>query len=302
MKSKCLSSPWMKPTRCCLIMLVCLMNACSNDSSPTGISDAESLEKLARSGDSAAQNQWGFNLFNGYGVAKNPEEGLHWIQKAADQNFAKAQYNLALFHQDGKGVKLDLVKAFEFMLKAGRKGLPEAEAALGFMYERGQGIKSDITEALYWYRQAATHEGPCRKSVDHFKANLLPQREEQYLYGDRDAQYMLGRIYETGKKGVFINIEEAVRWYEDAAVRGDTASQARLAVLYGIEGKPYMDKQLGYAWAKIAHESSSNAQMKKPYDALQYLLSPAEKSMGDSMCQTLKELVTYNLKDLDLAP
>ena len=113
---------------------------------------------------------------------------------------------------------------------------------------------------------------------------------------------MLGRIYETGKKGVFINIEEAVRWYEDAAVRGDTASQARLAVLYGIEGKPYIDKQLGYAWAKIAYESGSNAQMKKPYDAFQYLLSPAEKSMGDSMCQTVKKLVTYNLKDLDLAP
>ena len=222
--------------------------------------------------------------------------------ESSGPEFCKSTIQPALFHQDGKGVELDLVKAFEFMLKAGRKGLPEAEAALGFMYERGQGIKSDITEALYWYLQAATYGGPCRKSVNHFKANILPQREGQYLYGDRDSQYMLGRIYETGKKGVFINIEEAVRWYEDAAVRGDTASQARLAVLYGIEGKPYMDKQLGYAWAKIAHESSSNAQMKKPYDALQYLLSPAEKSMGDSMCETLKELVTYNLKDLDLAP
>ena len=102
-------------------MLICLMSACSRDSNSKGISDAESLEKLARSGDPSAQNQWGFNLFNGYGVAKNPEEGLDWIQKSANQNFAKAQYNLALFHQHGKGVELDLFKAFEFMLKAGRR-------------------------------------------------------------------------------------------------------------------------------------------------------------------------------------
>ena len=302
MKSKCLPSQWMKPSWWCLIMLICLMSACSRDTNSKGISDAESLEKLARSGDPSAQNQWGFNLFNGYGVAKNPEEGLDWIQKSANQNFAKAQYNLALFHQDGKGVEPDLVKAFELMLKAGRQGLPEAETALGYMYERGQGVKSDITEALYWYRQASTFGGECKRSADHFKENLLVHRQEQYLYGDRNAQYMLGRIYETGAGGVFPNIDEAIRWYEDAAVRGDTASQAKLAVLYGIMGKPRMDKQLGYAWAKVADGSATNEKMKKPYETLKTVISPAEESMGDTTFQQLSALIAYNLKDLNLAP
>lgn len=281
-----------------LVILLCLASACGKSSSSSVSGHADSIQELAESGDATAQNQWGFDLLNGHGVSKDPAKGVEWIQKSAAQNHPKAQYNLALFHQTGKWVEPDLGKAFDLMFKAGRQGLPEAQAALGYMYERGQGTDPDISEALYWYRRAATYGKACESSAAHFKKNLLSHRKEQYLYGDRDAQYMLGRIYETGAEGVIADLEEAVRWYEDAAVRGDAASQAKLAVLYGIQGKPRTDKSLGFAWAKLAAESSSAENLKMPYQRLQSLLSPTEKAVADSVFQQLAARVSFNVKDL----
>ena len=67
-------------------------------------------------------------------------------------------------------------------------------------------------------------------------------------------------------------------------------------------GKPRMDKQLGYAWAKVADGSATNEKMKKPYETLKTVISPAEESMGDTTFQQLSALIAYNLKDLNLAP
>ena len=290
-----------KPKLLCLIALLCLASACDRGTISSGAKMQKSVEELAQSGDPAAQNQWGLDLINGNGVSKNPEKGVEWIQKAAGHNHPKAQYNLALMHQTGKWVAPNLNKAFDLMFKAGRQGLPEAQAALGFMYEKGQGTSLDISEALYWYRRAATYGKVCESSRAHFKNNLLSHRREQYLYGDRDAQYMLGRIYETGVDGVIPNIEEAVHWYEDAAVRGDVASQARLAVMYGIQGKPRIDKSTGYAWAKLAADAAKSENMKLPYERLQSLLSPTEKAVAESVYQQLSKRVTFNVQDLGLS-
>ncbi len=285
----------------CLFLIFCFAGGCGRDKTTSKRILAKSLKELAHSGDPAAQNQWGFDLINGHGVSKDPEKGVEWIHKSAKQGNPKAQFNLALMHQTGQWVEPDLGKAFQMMSSAARQGLPEAQTGVGFMYEKGQGIDPDMTEALYWYRRAATYGKVCETSKSHFQKNILSHRKEQFLYGDRDAQYLLGLIYEKGVEGVIADADEAVRWYEDAAVRGDVASQARLALLLGIKGNPRIDKTMGYAWAKLAAESASTENMKMPYQRLQSLLSPAEKAVAESVYRQLSEQVSYNLKDLDLS-
>ena len=259
-----------------------------------------STEQLALKGDPVAQNQWGYELLNGIGKLQNIEEGLSWIRKAADQGNKKAIYNLAVIHQSGKYVELDLGKSFSLMSEAARMGLPEAQTGLGLMYEKGHGTAPDMNEALYWYRRAAMFGKEANAKMGHYKKNLLPNREEQYLHGDRDAQFLLGNLYENGAEGVVPNPAEAVRWYEDAAVRGDAASQARLAIMLGIHGKPRTDKVTAYAWAKLAATSDQTGNYAIPLQNLDEILTVGEKLRGDAAFTELREKVTYNEQDLGL--
>ena len=271
---------------------------------PTGLATSKgnqpSTEELALKGDPVAQNQWGYELLNGIGKLQNVEEGLSWIRKAADQGNKKAIYNLAVIHQSGKYVELDLGKSFSLMSEAARMGLPEAQTGLGLMYEKGHGTAPDINEALYWYRRAAMFGKEATAKMGHYKKNLLHNRKEQYLHGDRDAQFLLGNLYENGAEGVIPNPAEAVRWYEDAAVRGDAASQARLAIMLGIHGKPRTDKITAYAWAKLAATSDQTGNYALPLQNLNEILTVGEKLRGDAAFTELREKVTYNEQDLGL--
>jgi len=182
---------------------------------PAGLATSKdkqpSTEELALKGDPVAQNQWGYELLKGIGKLQNVEEGLSWIRKAANQGDKKAIYNLAVIYQSGKYVELDLGKSFSLMSEAARIGLPEAQTGLGLMYEKGRGTAPDMNEALYWYRRAAMFGKEATMKMGHYKKNLLHNRKEQYLHGDRDAQFLLGNLYENGAEGVAPNPAETVR-------------------------------------------------------------------------------------------
>jgi TPR repeat protein len=42
---------------------------------------------------------------NGKGVEQDFKEAIKWFQKAADQGFAEAQYNLGFMYDKGQGVE-----------------------------------------------------------------------------------------------------------------------------------------------------------------------------------------------------
>jgi TPR repeat protein len=48
------------------------------------------------------------------GVTKNATDAVKWFQKAAEQNFAEAQYNLGVCYDDGEGVTKDAVQALKW--------------------------------------------------------------------------------------------------------------------------------------------------------------------------------------------
>ena len=48
---------------------------------------------------------------SGLGVRQDYQKSLEWYQKAANQNYAKAQFNLGVMYQAGQGVRQDNHKA-----------------------------------------------------------------------------------------------------------------------------------------------------------------------------------------------
>ena len=73
--------------------------------------------------DAVIQNDLAAMLTKGIGTDKNPEKVLFWLNKAAEQNFPEAQYNLGLMYDSGNYVTKDRKKALEFYQLAAKSGL-----------------------------------------------------------------------------------------------------------------------------------------------------------------------------------
>jgi TPR repeat protein len=105
----------------------------------------------------------------GEGVPQDSKKADHWYQKAADQGFASAQFNLGWCYANGQGVPQDYSQAVRWYQKAAGQGHAQAQFNLGGCYENGQGVPRNRSQAIHWYQKAADQ-------------------------GDRDAQAALKRL------------------------------------------------------------------------------------------------------------
>jgi hypothetical protein len=74
--------------------------------------------------------------------------------------------------------------------------------------------------------------------------------------GDKDAQYNLGSIYETGF-GVNIDLKEAVKWYNKAAKQGHQMAQLKLGMLYHLGKGAEQSTIKGNKWIREAAKSGN---------------------------------------------
>lgn len=193
---------------------------------------ANLTRKAAEQGYPVAQFNLSYAYAQGDGVEKNEEEALHWMVMAAKGGYeraipilqrqeqimeqlksrrqdtatlesdltaaqsgnAKAQCELAMRYEDGRGVDRNMSRAIEWYRKSAEGGYREAQGYLGVIYDKGRGTKQDDAEAIRWYRKAG----------------------EQGL---GQAQYNLG-IFHLYGRGLEANKEEARKWFERARDSG----------------------------------------------------------------------------------
>ena len=86
---------------------------------------------------------------------KDYPEALRHFRKAADQEDARAQFNLGGIYSQGQGVPQDFKEAVKWYRKAAEQGYAGAQYFLGSMYNNGQGVPQDYKEAVKWFRLAA---------------------------------------------------------------------------------------------------------------------------------------------------
>ena len=55
---------------------------------------------------------------NGWGLEVDAVQAADWMQKAAQQGHAEAQYNLAVMYNEGRGIPSDRMKAKAWLKKA----------------------------------------------------------------------------------------------------------------------------------------------------------------------------------------
>jgi len=133
---------------------------------------------LAKKGFSKAQYNLGVMYDKGKGVDKNIKKAKKWFQFAAEQGHDKAQYNLGLIYGKGKGVDRDYSKAFKWLSLAADQGNGKAQTNLGWMYEMGKGVPKDFKKAAYWYK-LASDQGLAKAKE---KLNLLLNQNKEKLH------------------------------------------------------------------------------------------------------------------------
>ena len=74
----------------------------------------------------------------------------YWYEKAANQGYAPAQYNLGVCYENGRGVVQSYEKAAFWFKKAANQGDAQAQFYLGVCYENGLGVKKDLKKAKFW--------------------------------------------------------------------------------------------------------------------------------------------------------
>eukprot|EP00942_MAST-04A_sp_MAST-4A-sp1_P008814 g8814.t1 len=80
---------------------------------------------------------------------------VEWYTKAAEQGYARGQYNLGVMYKYGDGVTMDKAKAVEWYTKAAEQGFAIGQCNLGVMYQNGDGVTMDKAKAVEWYTKAA---------------------------------------------------------------------------------------------------------------------------------------------------
>ncbi len=207
----------------------------------------------AAAGDADAALFLGVAYDVGQGAPENPAQAADWYARAAGFGSVPAMFNLGVLYDIGRGVDHEPAQAAEWYERAARQGYARAEYNLALMYEDGSGIPRDRKRAQYWFWRAAGHgvtaarshlagyasppksalprraESPALESFQQAQLALLSRKPEDIsraaalfrIAAEHDnplAAYDLAYCYENGI-GVPRNVDEALRWYRQAASR-----------------------------------------------------------------------------------
>ena len=114
-------------------------------------------------------------------------------------------------------------------------------------------IGSSALGYILWFIMLVA-TGFCQ-SPDGLPKPPKPLRErllQRALHGDPEAQFDLGRGYETGRIGLPQDLSEAHRWYREAADQGDPFAEASLGMLFDFGKGGERDYVQAYIWYERA--------------------------------------------------
>ncbi len=177
---------------------------------------------------------------------------LGWLKKAVDENHPGAAYVLGCLYQGGEGVFFEpdgRRLAITCFRKAAMLGDSRAETKLKWV-DHAETDSKDHKELaslaphtvrppiLKWMQRTREKREleqlyeSARRFYQSEQGQKDPARAAEYFRlcsaaGSADAEYMLGQMYEHGE-GVALDIEQARKWYEAAANRGNEQAIGRL--------------------------------------------------------------------------
>uniref|UniRef100_K7FGD6 DAP3 binding cell death enhancer 1 n=1 Tax=Pelodiscus sinensis TaxID=13735 RepID=K7FGD6_PELSI len=161
-----------------------------------------------------------------------------YFKLAADRGYSKAQFNVALCYEHGRGTEKDLAKAALYYHRAASNEHPMAQYRYAkFLLRHGLQTKgADVQKAVALLEKAAGTglvEAQAYLGVLYMKEpQAVTQKALKYLWlaaknGDSQSRYHVGVCYEKGL-GVQRNFAEAMEHYQHSAAAGNRHAQERV--------------------------------------------------------------------------
>ena len=220
---------------------------------------------LAEAGDARAQFNLGVLYDEGRGVAIDRSEALKWWRKAAAQGHRRAQHNIALLLiAEDSADPARTAEAVEWLKRAAAAGFARSQYTLGKMVEAGLGLAADPVRAAQLIAAAAR--------AGFFRA-----------------QYNMGKLARDGR-GVPQDEAQAAAWFAKAAQQGYAKAQShygsRLAAGTGVARDPVQAlKWMILAAAQGHREAAENRA------ALARTMSPESVAEAERLADAFRAIV-----------
>ncbi len=198
---------------------------------------------LAKQGDAKYQHALGYI----YTLFRKGKEALYWYGKAAAQDYANAQFNIAYLHNSEEGQRCGVTQDVEEAKKWYRATLEnttdrqhdgargDAAIVLAGLYKN-----EGDTEAARDVLQEAVDAGIKNNEVPYLLASDYYDRDDRAAFrlyriaaegGNAKAQYELAGYFKNGKF-VDEDIKEATKWYQRAADQDYAPALSQLGECY----------------------------------------------------------------------
>ena len=87
-------------------------------------------------------------------IIQDYSTAFEWIEKSANQGYAKAQFELAEMYENGRGTNKDINKAISYYELAAYQEYADAQVNLGELYYYGDEVAQDYAMAKKWFTAA----------------------------------------------------------------------------------------------------------------------------------------------------
>jgi TPR repeat protein len=137
-------------------------------------------ETSAEPTDPEAQFELGKRFAFGLeGTKKDQRAALKWFRLAAEQGHPRAQTQLGMAYQRGRGVRRDMQESVGWMRKAADQGNAKAQFELGVAYRDGRGVPKDRVLGLMWLFLSQEKGGIAARLVAPGLARQLKPRDRK---------------------------------------------------------------------------------------------------------------------------
>lgn len=135
-------------------------------------------------GDSSVQFFVGICYFKGFFVDEDFEKAFYYFNRAAKNNYIKAQINLGQMYECGKHVAPNKEKALNWYMKAADKGDPIAQHACGMLHYEGINASPDLKAASMFLKKAADQDyEPSIAKINEMKkiGEYIEQNDQEHI-------------------------------------------------------------------------------------------------------------------------
>ena len=194
--------------------------------------------------DPVSMHILGTYFYYGFGVQRYIFTAIEWFLKASELGYSDSQYMLGMIYETIGEDEKQAESAKHFYELAAKQDHPYAQYALAV---NALEEKQWSTAVFYLEKAASQQYGLAAFTLGlyyHEKEPQVPLKAfEWFMVAAKqkhtEAEYYVGLYYQNGK-GVAQNIEQAVLWYERAALKQDKNALYHLAmILIKQEEKDY---------------------------------------------------------------